>query len=209
MSGSRFSWRSTSPLRSIAPFGAATTNPSSNSGCISIPLKASPISAATMTSSARASSWSCRKWLAPVSSKNWQVLSSSAIRVRSCGVTSSSRSSIIPRRKRVNPRISLIASSVRTCSASFMIFCARLRKISPAGVNKMGRALRCNSVTPIAPSRLVSCWLTAEGLAPRRRAAAVMERSSAVAINTSTPQRVIRPALSAILHYLPILESLA
>src|SRR6056297_3862269 len=118
--------------------------------------------------------------------------------VRSCGVTSASRSSIMPRRKRVSVVRCDIASAARACAASSRIACARRCMISPAGVRRMGRALRCKSVAPTAPSRLVNCWLTAEGLAPSRRAAAEIDRSSAAAMNTSIPQSVIRPLFSTI-----------
>ena len=162
-----------------------------------------PVSAATITSSVRASSRSNNLWLAPVSNKKRVLRNSFPSENSSRGVTSASRSSIMPRLNRDRRDRSCIASSARASAASLRIDCARLRKSSPAGVNASGRALRFNSVAPRAASRLVNCWLTAEGLAPSRRAVAEIDSSSAVAANTSIPQSVTLPGVSTI----PLLAS--
>jgi hypothetical protein len=65
-------------------------------------------------------------------------------------------------------------------------------------VSAKGRTCRSTSTAPSAVSRFDSCWLVAETLAPSRRAAAEIDRSSAMAAKTSMPQSVTFPGVSTI-----------
>ena len=104
------------------------------------------------------------------------------------GVTSASKSSIMPRRTRGRAPCPAMVSSARAWSASLRMALARRRKISPAGVRVRGRSERLRRGAPTSRSRLVSCWLTVAGEVSSRRAAAETDASSAVATKTSISQ---------------------